>query len=184
MPERVPLIFKRERWFIAVFDFILLLVIPWCAWLTFYIFFFYHPVIHERHSDLVEARIVCLAALLFLCPQLFLTRIYVADIHLDDDGMGRWAWGRRWKYIRWADVKVITIKIIHAYNQRPSTMTSYCLYTTDNMTFRNAQKYGMRFDDSWPDAQALIAAVTQYVRQHNIKVLDKRGQTDRRPLSS
>ena len=82
--------------------------------------------------------------------------------------------GGRGKYIRWADVKTITIKTIRAYNQCPPTMTSYCLYTTDSMSCHNAQKHGMRFDDRRPNAQELIHAVDRYVQQHNIVVLDKR----------
>ena len=39
-----------------------------------------------------------------------------------------------------------------------------------------------RFGDEIPNAGALVAAVTQHVQQHNIKVLDRRGQTEARHL--
>jgi len=179
MPETAPLIFKQERWFIAFYDLVLLIVIPGCIWMTLYIFVFYDPAIYTRHS-LAEARIVCPPMFFFLCVGILAGRLYVADIHVDDDGIGWWAWGRRLLYLRWADVKTITIETIRAYNQVPPTVTSYCLYTTDKLNFYNSQKHGMRFDDNIPNAEALIGAVDRYVQQYNIVVLDRRSKPEAR----
>jgi hypothetical protein len=171
MPDNAPLVFKHERYIVAAFNLVLITAIPFFVWMTFYSFFFYTGI------DVVEVRIVCLALLIF-SPMFFIGRIYAGDIHVDDEGIGWWAWGRRWRYIRWTDVKAITVKTIAAYNQIPPTQTSYCLYTTDNMSFYHSQRYGMRFDDHIPNAKALIDAVDGYVRRHNILVLDRRGKTE------
>ena len=134
-----------------------------------YTFFFY------KLPDVVGARIATMTFLFIFCPFLFLGRTFSADIHVDDDGIGWWFWGRRWKYIRWSDVNVMTIETILVFGNSPPMVTFYNFYRTDKTpTFF----YPLKFGDDIQNAEALIAAVTQYVRQHNIKVLDRRGQTE------
>jgi hypothetical protein len=162
-------IFKREWYVRIVFDLLLLVSVPLMIRITVYAFSSSYPF-----DDFVGARITCLAILAFT-PMFFLGRIYWGDIHVDDEGIGWWVWGKRWTYIRWADVTAITIEIIAAYNQIPPTMTSYCLYTTDKLTYYNSQRHGMRFDDHIPNADAFIDAVDRNVRKHNIVVQDRRG---------
>jgi hypothetical protein len=45
------------------------------------------------------------------------------------------------------------------------------------MNFYHAQRFGMRFSDLMPNANALIDAVYRHVQHHNIKLLDRRGKT-------
>jgi hypothetical protein len=169
------LIFKEKRWFVVLCDLSLLLVTGACIWLNIYSFFL------DKIDHDATGRIITFSLLFTFCPFLFLGRTTVADIHVDDDGIGWWFWGRRWKYIRWANAKVMTIETILVYGNSPPMVTFYNFYRTEKTpTFF----YPLKFGDDIPNAGALVAAVTQYVRQHNIKVLDRRGQTDRRPLSS
>lgn len=165
-----PLVFKHEWYVLAVANFAVISLASISIWLICYSFFF------DTGTDIVGDRI-CSLGLPIFSPLFLVTRIYLGDIHVDDDGIGWWAWGRRWRYIRWADLKVITADIVAAYNQIPTTATSYCLYTTAKMSWYNSQRYGMRFDDHIPNAEALIQAVDRYVRQHNILVLDRRNDS-------
>jgi hypothetical protein len=56
----------------------------------------------------------------------------------------------------------------------PPMVTFYIFFKTDKIP-RFARCCA--FNDDIPNAEALIAAVTKYVRQYNIKVLDRRDQT-------
>jgi hypothetical protein len=170
-----PIIFKHPRWSVVFGDTFLLLFTTAFIFANIDTFFFY------KFSDVITARIVTLAFLFLFCPFLFLGRTFIADIHVDEDGIGWWFWGRRWKYIRWADVKVMTIETIVAYGLAPQPVTLYSFYRTDKTpTFF----YPLKFGDDIQHAEALVAAVAQYVQQYNIKVLDRRGETEGRPRLS
>lgn len=71
-------------------------------------------------------------------------------------------------------MKLITIVTTAAYNQIPPTQTMYSLYKTEKIRSFDL----LRFTDHIPNAEALIAVVDKYVRQHNITVLDRRGKTE------
>lgn len=172
MSNNDQIAFKHEWYLVAVFNFALI-AIPLFIWFTIEAFFFY------AGSDVVEYRIVSLAGLMF-SPMFFLGRIYMGDIHVDDGGIGWWAWGRRWRYIRWTDVKTLTVKTIVVRNETPPKQTIYSLYKTDKTP---SAFHMLRFDDQIPNAKALIDAVDRYVRQHNILVLDRRGKTEVRRSS-
>jgi hypothetical protein len=164
MSNGLPLIFKRELWYRALVDLSLLLWIPCSIWLAFDAFFSY------AGSEVTGYRIITVVLVIF-GALIFLGRIYIGDIHLDDDGIGWWVWGRRWDYIKWSDIKVITIEIIAAPNGKPRTQTIYSFYRTE----KTPSFHGLRFDDHIPNAEALIDAVDEQVRKHNIPVLDRRG---------
>jgi hypothetical protein len=166
MSGNAPRVFKREWYIRVVFDLFLIVSIPLMIWITAYAFSPSYPF-----DDFVGARIIGLLFLIVFCPCLFLVRTSVGNIHVDDDGIGWWAWGRRWLYIRWSEVKVITVAIIAAYNQIPPTQTIYSLYRTE----KTPSFHLLRFDDHMPNAGALIDAVDRNVRKHNIPVLDRRG---------
>ena len=166
MSSDISLIFKQKRWWVVLCDLFFLLFTTAFILANIDTFFFY------EFADVATARIFTLAFLFIFCPFLFLCRTYLADIHVDDDGIGWWVWGRRWKYIRWADVKVMTIDTIFVYGNVPPMVTVYSFYGTDKTpTFFHPLKFG----DDISNADALIAAVTQYVQQHNIEVLDRRN---------
>jgi hypothetical protein len=162
-------VFKREWYLVAVADLFVVATTVFFLWMLPYVFFVY------ARGDALEMRCVILV-MLILSPLVFWARIYGGDIHIDDAGIGWWAWGRRWRYIQWANVKVVTISTIAAHNQIPPTTTSYSIHTTNNMNFYHSQRYCMRFDDHIPNANGLIQAVDRYVRQYNIAVLDRRRQ--------
>jgi hypothetical protein len=118
-----------------------------------------------------EARVVCLMLLLLACPWFFIIRLSAGNVQVDDSGIGWWAWGRRWMYIRWTEIKIITVDIVAAYYQIPKTTTTYSFYKTEKIP----NFHLLRFDDHFPNANALINTVDQYVRQYEIPVLDRRG---------
>src|SRR5271155_3660050 len=98
MSKSAPLIFKREWYIRATFNAFLIFYIPFFSWLTIDAFFFFHPT--PRDHDVIGDRIVSLA-LLMCSPFFLLGRISAGDIHVDDDGIGWWVWGKQWLYIRW-----------------------------------------------------------------------------------
>lgn len=165
MSNNNPLIFKEKRWHVVLYDLSILLVTGACIWLNIYSFFL-DKVDHDA-----TGKIITLFLLLTFCPAVFWGRTTLADIHVDDDGIGWWLWGRRWKYIQWADVKVMTIETILVYGNAPPMVTFYRFYRTDKTPGFGSL---LSFGDNIPNAGALIAAVTQYIQQHNIKVLDRR----------
>jgi hypothetical protein len=169
MPNNTLLVNKYEWPVIAALNFCVIVFVPFCVWLAVYTFFFY------TGSDVVKARIYCTAFLLF-SPMFIWGRIGSGDIQVDDDGIGLWTWGRRWKYIRWVDVKNLTLFTIPAFQGKKPTRTSYCLYITDEKSHHNSQKCGLSFIDSRPHVEALIDAVNRYIQLHNIEVIDKRTQ--------
>ena len=127
MSHNNPLIFKEPRWWVVLYDLSLLLFTAAFVLANIDTLFFY------KFDDVVTARFITLAFLFIFCPLLFLGRTYLADIHVDDDGIGWWVWGRRWKYIRWVDVKVMTIKTIFVYGNVPPMVTFYRFYRTDKL---------------------------------------------------
>jgi hypothetical protein len=165
MTNNHPQLFKREWYLRAIFDSFLLYMGPFCVWLIIHTFFFY------AKPDVIEARVISLALACFF-PILFVARLAFGNIRVDDDCIGWWAWGKRWLYIRWQNVKVITVEIAAAYNQITNTQTMYNLYPTDKI---RSLFYLRKFDDHIPNAPALIDAVDHYVRQYQIPVLDRRG---------
>ena len=100
------------------------------------------------------------------------------NIHIDNNGIGWWVWGKRWRYIRWVAVKMITIATVIVRNWIPRFVTSYCFYTTEYRSWFNSQRHGMGFSNDLPNSGALIEAVDKYVRQLNIPVLDNRAETE------
>ena len=163
------LIFKEKRWYVVLYDLCLLLFTAAFIVANIYTFFFY------KLDEVVTARILSSFFLFIFCPLLFWGRTTLADIHVDDDGIGWWVWERRWKYIRWADAKVMTIETILVYGNAPPMVTFYRFYRTDK-----TPRFGylLSFGDDIPNADALIAAVKQYVQQYSIKVLDRRNRAD------
>jgi hypothetical protein len=159
-------LFKSEWYLRLLFDLVLLFTIPLCT--SIVVFTFSHAYTGD---DVVEARIVSVLLLLFGCPLFFMARLGVPNIVVDGDGIGWWIWGCRLMYIRWIDVKIITVEIVAAYNQIPSTATIYSFYKTD----KTPNFHLLHFDDHFPNANALVDTVDQYVRQHEIPVLDRRG---------
>jgi hypothetical protein len=160
------LIFKQAKWYVVVYDISILLVTGACIWLNVDSFLFY------KRPDVATYQIVSLAFLFIFCPMVFLGRRYLADIHVDGDGISWWFWGRRWKYIQWTDVKVMTIETIVSYGLVARPVTLYSFYRAEKTpTFF----YPLKFGDDIKNGRELIAAVTKYVRQHNIKVLDRRA---------
>lgn len=88
MSDNALLVNKYEWSLIAALNFCVIVFVPLIIWLTVYTFFFY------TGGDLVKGKIFCTACLLF-SPMFVWTRIDAGDIHVDDDGVGLWAWGRR-----------------------------------------------------------------------------------------
>lgn len=154
-------IFKGSLFQKAVWDISLAIVTTACIALTVHTFFFYH------FADVIAARIVSLLFLFVFCPFLFWGRIFIGDIHVDENGIGWWVWGRRWSYINWSDVRVMTIKTCIAYNQNPPIVTLYSLYRSD----KTPQFNPLRFGDDLPNAKSLIDIVTQHIKIHNGRIV-------------
>jgi hypothetical protein len=169
MPNNALLVNKYEWPVIAAFNFCVIVFVPLAIWLAVYTFFFYTA------GDVVKARIYCTACLLF-SPMFVWGRIGMGDIRVDDDGIGLWAWGRRWKYTRWVDVKNLTLDTVPAHAGNRSPQTAYFLYIAGKKSDGNSRKCGISFDDTRPHVEALIDAVNHYIRLHNIETIDKRTQ--------
>lgn len=139
MPGNRPLIFKEQGSWVVLCDLFLLLFTTAFILANIDTFFFY------KLDDLVTARILTLAFLFIFCPLLFLGRTYLADIHVDDDGIGLWLWGRRWKYIRWVDVKNLTLITIPTYVGNDRIKTGYCLFVAGMKSSINRLNTACRF---------------------------------------
>jgi hypothetical protein len=170
MPDNHPLIFKEQRWWVVACDLSLLLVTGACIWLNIYSFFL-DTIDHDA-----TGRIITLFLLFTFCPLVFLGRTSLGDIHVDDDGIGFWIWGRQWKYIRWADVKNLTLITIPTYVGNNRIQTAYSLFIAGKKSSLNSLRCGMSFYDDRPQTKALIDAVNRYIQQNHIEVIDKRTQ--------
>jgi hypothetical protein len=160
------LVFKREILLRGILNLSLLVWVPCTVWMAWYAFSPSYPF-----NDVIEVRsITCL--LVYCSWPLLKGRIYAGDIHVDDDGLGWWVWGRRYRYIRWVEIQGITVTTIATPKEKPRTATTYSFYKTEKRPFW----YGLRFDDHIPNANALIEAVDQQVQKHSIPVLDQRGK--------
>jgi magnesium-transporting ATPase (P-type) len=164
------LIFKRNRWEAIIWQIGYIALTLFGLILPIYTFFFYHE------SDALQGKVVSAIALLFV-PMFLSVLVYTGDIHIDDEGIGRWLWGKRVQYIRWSDVKTMTIATIVIRNWFPSFLTSYCLYTTEKRSWINSQLHDLRFDGKIPDIEKLAAIVTDNIRRYNAKIIDKRDRS-------
>ena len=167
MAEKKTLIF-RYGWYsrlgtdIGVFVFI-----PAILFFNIHVFFFYQA------SDVIEARIVMVLFLLY-SPMYILTRIYTGDVHIDDIGISRWLWGRKFLFIAWDDVKAATLDTIYISTLNPPQQTAGSLYRTDRMSFLDVQLRGIRFDTGLPNGDLLLDYILQHLREHNVKIIDRR----------
>jgi hypothetical protein len=109
MSNAAPLVFKRPWWIVAVANLLIIFFVFFSIWLTVYTLFFFHAT--PKDNDVVGDRLVSLG-LLTVSPYFIWLRIFLGDIHIDNDGIGWWSWGRRRRYIRWTDVKIMTIDTI------------------------------------------------------------------------
>lgn len=163
---REILIFRRNRTenFIVDLACLLLLVMPAC--LDCYMLFFDHKA---------DAGLACLfltACVFFFTGAFYASKIYRADIHVDDEGMSWWFWGKRRKYFAWTSIKTITKDRVFTQQFSRPFINSYCLYTSAKRTWWAATRHGMRFDSNIPNAPALIELVNEYIRQYQIDVID------------
>ena len=85
-------------------------------------------------------------------------------------------WGKQWRYIRWTDVKNLTLITVPTYVGNYRIETAYRLFIARKKSPSRSPKCGRSFYDDRPHAKALIDAVNRYIQQHNIEVIDKRTQ--------
>src|SRR5690348_2545462 len=102
MSANGQIIFKRPWYQVLAGDLIVITTSSLFCYLTILSFFIY-PHTH-MHNDVLNDRIISVGGLI-ISSVFFRIRIYGGDIHIDDEGIGKWVWGRRWRYLRWADVK-------------------------------------------------------------------------------
>jgi hypothetical protein len=167
MADEQVQIFRREASTRITYDVVITIFAAACMWFFIEFFFLYSK------SDVLTGQIVSLGMFAF-APLLFWGRIYISDIYINNEGIEWWLWGKRRRYIRWNDVKAMTIDTIIIRNYLVKVVTSYCLYTTEKRTWINSQLHGMRFDGDMPNVDKLVAAIMGHLIEHNVPVIDSR----------
>lgn len=166
-----PLIFRQERWKAVMLSIALPLMIAFSIWFFAYFFFFQK---NSGSSDLIVARALGIVFISFI-PLWALALTGTADIHVDNDGIGRWFCGKRLSYVPWHDLKMMTIE---SFISQRKVITCYRLFATEERNFINFQLHGLAFSDNTLDSKQLIELINEQIQKYNVPVIDHRPGQD------